>query len=41
MKLLKGALDKTCALCGQDLNGDGLVNQADVKTMQQAMSTCS
>jgi len=40
LKLLNAAFGKPCALCGADLNGDGVVNQTDKNIMMGAIKTC-
>jgi hypothetical protein len=41
LDLLDAALGKPCALCGADLNGDGIVNRIDQNIMLKAIGTCN
>ena len=41
LRLLNAAAGKPCALCGADLNGDGVVNQLDKSIMKQSIATCN
>jgi arylsulfatase A-like enzyme len=41
LQLLNAAFGKPCALCGADLNGDGVVNQLDRNIMMKAIATCN